>query len=173
MKKVFCVTLIILFFCLTMIPIGCRTTENDHALSDGSSESVTSLFMEKVYDEKGEISANGTKSLLDRIDPGIAAAFNYGTKQDPIYYLVPYEWGMKGFIYNHDLFQKKGWLTYSGVGGVPKTTEEFIDLLNKISDAGYIAYTLSLENEQYLHEYQYGFLAQYEGRGKSVAEFNV
>ena len=46
---------------------------------------------------------------------------------------------------------KKGWLTYSGVGGVPKTTEEFIDLLNKISDAGYIAYTLSLENEQYMH----------------------
>ena len=40
MKKVFCVTLIILFFCLTMIPIGCRTTENEHALSDGSSESV-------------------------------------------------------------------------------------------------------------------------------------
>ncbi len=136
--------------------------------SKNVAEDMTSLFMEKVYDENGEISANGTKSLLDRIDPNIASAFNYGTKQDPIYYLVPYEWGRKGFVYNHDLFQKKGWLTYSGIGGVPETTKEFIDLLNKISGAGHIAYTLSFDNEKYMHEYQYGFLAQYEGEEKAL-----
>ncbi len=130
---------------------------------------MTDVMTEKVYDANGEVAESGTKSIVDRIDPYFVDAYNYGTTAEPKYMHIPYEWGIRGFVYDYDLFEEEGWLTYSGYDGVPKTTAEFIDLLNKINVAGYYGYTMSPGDAGfYVHDYQHGFLAQYEGEEKAM-----
>lgn len=140
---------------------------------------ITSALTENAYDENGEVTftvdangkaiSNGTQSILDRIDPYFADAYNYGTDTAPTYYHLPYEWGIRGFVYDHDLFEEEGWLTYSGYDGVPKTTTEFLDLLGKIEKAGYYGYTMSPNDAGfYTHDYGYAFLAQYEGEDEAL-----
>ncbi len=130
---------------------------------------MTELIMEDAYDENGEISKNGTTSIADRLLPYFMEANNFGTAENAKYYHLPYEWGIRGFIYDHDLFEAEGWLDYSGYDGTPKTTTEFINLLQRISDKGYWGYTFSKQNASfYWHDYQYGFLAQYEGEKEAM-----
>ncbi len=130
---------------------------------------MTSVITADVYDANGEVSENGTQSILDRLDPYFKEAYNKGTADTPKYYQIPYEWGIRGFVYDYDLFEEEGWLTYDGYDGTPVTTEDFIDLLNKITGAGYYGYTMSPGDAGfYTHSWQYGFLAQYEGEEKAM-----
>lgn len=137
----------------------------DSFIDDDIMYDITGVYEEKVYDDKGNyVGENGTKSLLDRTDEYYVDAYNLGTEQEPAYYALPYEDTYKGFVYDHDLFEQKGWLNYSGIDGTPKTTTEFLDLLMKISQAQMIPYTLSTSDASfYYYNMFYSFMAQYEG----------
>lgn len=154
-----------------------KYVENNVALD------MTALINEDVYDANGEISANGTTSIADRLLPYFMTADNFGTTDNPKYYHLPYEWGIHGFIYDRDLLTEPyaegsqeslltkadGSYKYTGYEGTPKTTTEFKTLLQEISDKGYYGYTFSKNDAGfYWHDYQYGFLAQYEGEDEAM-----
>ena len=130
---------------------------------------ITDIYQADVYDSKGNyVGEGGTLSLLDRVDEYYVDAFNFGTETEPVYYALPYEDTYKGFVYDHDLFEQKGWLNYSGIDGTPKTTTEFIDLCVKIAKANMIPYTLSTSDASfYYYNMFYSFMAQYEGVDKA------
>ncbi len=141
----------------------------DEYVQKGVALEITDMMNEKVYDENGELSANGTKSLAERINPYFNTINNFGTTENPKYYNLPYEWGLHGFIYDHDLFEDEGWLHYSGLDGTPKTTTEFIQLLGEINKAGYAGWISSLSNiEWYWYDMYSTMLAQYEGEDQAL-----
>ena len=126
---------------------------------------VTDILEEKVYKANGELAAAGetaTMSMLDKQEPYFAWAWNEGAETDPVYYAFPYEYCLKGFIYDHDAIGK--FMDYDGWKGTPKTTDDFIDLLDRISD-NYTGITFAAQDSaaSYTHMFQYGFIAQYEG----------
>ena len=126
---------------------------------------VTDILEEKVYKDNGELAVAGetaTKSMLDKQEPYFGWAWNEGTETDPVYYAFPYEYCLKGFIYDHDAIGK--FMDYDGWKGTPKTTDDFIDLLDRISD-NYTGITFAAQDSAatYTHMFQWGFIAQYEG----------
>lgn len=151
------------------------SSDIDQFIDTGVMYDITDIYQEKVYDTKGNyIGESGTVSLLDRVDEYYVDAFNMGTETEPAYYAIPYEDTYKGFIYDHDLFEEKGWLNYSGIDGTPKTTTEFIDLLGRISRASMTAYTLSTSDASFYYANMlYSFMAQYEGVDNAWLNFTL
>lgn len=137
------------------------------------SRDITDILTEKVYDSaSGELSANGTESILDKLDDYYVYNYNFGTDDAPKYSYLPYEDFYKGFIYDHDLFKKNGWLHYSGRDGVPGTVDEFLKLCDEIRLAGYTPWTYSPSyTAMYTTLFNNGFVAQYEG--EEAAKLNL
>ena len=138
------------------------------------SADITDIISEKVYDEQGNLAkeGEGVKSILDILDPHYQNQYNIGTQTNPVYKYLPYEDCLTGFIYDYDLFSENGWLTYSGLDGTPKYTDEFIDLCNKIVKAGYTPWTTSMDTSWYPDNFYQGFVMQYEGEQNGVNEFD-
>lgn len=131
---------------------------------------VTDILQEKVYKDNGELAGAGetaTKSMLDKQDSYFAWAWNEGTETEPVYYAFPYEYCLKGFIYDHDAIGQ--FMDYDGWNGTPKTTDDFLDLLDRISD-NYTGITFAAQDSaaSYTHMFQYGFVAQYEGEAGAM-----
>ncbi len=85
------------------------------------------------------------------------------------YYALPYETSISGFVYDHDLFEEYGWLTFSGKDGLPKTMDEFFELLDLIYGADMIAWTGHFSN--YWQGWLSSFYAQYEGYDNAVLSY--
>lgn len=126
---------------------------------------ITDIVTEDIYDsETREVSEDGELSILDKMDPFYAETMNLGTKESPKYYCLPFEDCIYGLVYNHSLFEDNNWLTYSGLYGLPKTTAEFYDLLNRIYNAGYTCFTYAPNDAGfYAQQFNLGFVGQYEG----------
>ncbi len=149
---------------------------------------ITTVLSEKVYDANGELTLAtynnaGAKSIKDRMNPYFLQLNNFGTEASPKYYNLPYEWGISGFIYDRDLLLKPyveggtesllknadGTWKYDGYDGTPRTTTDFIQLLNDINDQGMIGFTYSMNDAPwYWKSTQSAFLAQYEGEAKAM-----
>lgn len=141
---------------------------------------LNDIVNEKVYLDNGELADmtynpetkkyelnNGaqapTKSMLDKLGAQWKDSYYYDSNSgiQAGYYALPYETSLAGFIYDHDLFEEKGWLDYSGIDGTPGTMNEFFDLLDRIVAANMIPFTY--KNEDYWGGISSAYLAQYEG----------
>lgn len=142
------------------------------------------LVQEKAYTESGELADghwdstagkwvydNATKSIEDKMKDSYKDAFwVQGTTADASgYYALPFETSITGFIYDHDLFVNMGWLNDSTPDGLPSTMEEFWELMDTITQAGYICYTSGPSN--YWDGMDAAFFAQYEGFDKAALDY--
>ena len=120
----------------------------------GVAEDITDLLGEKVYGEDGELSENGTISLLDKMDDYFVETFKWS---DGKYYGFPFEDCLQGLIYDEDLFKARRWK-------VPETMEEFYTLLNRMMQSSYTPFTWTgLQNSHYYTCLTTAIVAQYEG----------
>lgn len=119
----------------------------------GVAEDITDLLGEKVYGEDGELSENGTISLLDKMDDYFVETFKWS---DGKYYGFPFEDGLQGLIYDEDLFKARRW-------EVPETMEEFYTLLNRMMQSSYTPFTWTGANDFYFTCLTTAIVAQYEG----------
>ncbi len=124
---------------------------------------ISSCVHEQVYDDKGELAANGYKgvrySLRDRMDDYFAA--NY--QREGRYYGVPFEDNVMGLVYDVDLFEENGYT-------VPTNLEDFYSLLVTMSNAGIVPFTWA-SSPFYRNAITSTIVAQYEGI--EGAEMNV
>lgn len=99
-------------------------------------------------------------------------------QKDGKYYALPYTEGISGVVYDHDLFQEKGWLIYGngpdGVAGtyddgLPATMEQFEQLLGKMVNQGVFPFMWTGQYDFYVQFLLNSLWAQYEG----VDNFNL
>lgn len=157
----------------------CYLFHRDFANS-GLVYNLNDIVNEKVYLENGEmadmtynpatkqyeLNANAeapTMSLLDKLGAQWKDAYYYDDNSALTagYYALPYETSLEGFVYDHDLFEERGWLNYSGIDGTPETIDDFFDLLDRIVGANMIPFTY--KNGDYWAGVGSAYLAQYEG----------
>ncbi|MBO5480796.1 MAG: hypothetical protein J6A63_06390 [Clostridia bacterium] len=115
---------------------------------------ATSSIQDKMYDVHKE------GHYLDESDLTVGAEVLPSG-----YYSLPFEDSLTGFVYDHDLFEEEGWLIYDGPNGLPKTEEDFFDLLDTIYDANMIPFTYAANDayDYFSRGLTQAFLAQYEG----------
>ena len=138
----------------------------------GVAYDVTDIMTANVYDEKGNVKLNATgdgwetqqKSLASRISVDYyKEAFNLGTEEAPSYFAIPYEDSVSGFVVDWNLFVEEGWNNYSGLDGMPGTMTEFKDLLLRIQNAGYSAFSYSTHVGYYTPSIQRAVQAKVDG----------
>ncbi len=121
---------------------------------NGVAEDASTIWTDKVYDENGEfVGVGGTKSMLDKVDPWFVDAFKY---DDGKYYGFPYEDSLKGFVYDADLFEEKGY-------EVPETMDDFYDLIDDMVKDGITPFTWTGANDFYFTTMTTSIVVQYEG----------
>ena len=126
----------------------------EYYVQNGVAEDATAIWTEKVYDVNGElVGSGGTKSMLDKVDPWFVDAFKYN---DGKYYGFPYEDSLKGFVYDADLFEEKGYQ-------VPETMDEFYDLIDNMVKDGITPFTWTGANDFYFTTMTTGIVVQYGG----------
>lgn len=81
-------------------------------ITNGLSYDTTAWVTEKVYDENGDLASQtglkATTSIIDTMYDGWADKFNFGTKENPAFYGMPWRLAFGGIIYDADLFATKG-----------------------------------------------------------------
>ena len=81
-------------------------------ISDGLVYDTTKWVTAKVYDENGDLASEtgleATTSIVDTMYDGWANEFNFGTKEAPAFYGMPWRLSFGGIIYDADLFAAKG-----------------------------------------------------------------
>ena len=141
----------------------------------GYAMDITDAMFEDCYDENGELVAEettGTKSIADKLNPIYLDDWKVTVANKANRYVaLPYESNLYGFVYNYDLFKSNNLLHYSGLDGTPKTTDEFVQLLDELQTIGYKGFTHQPHDAPYYtHNFNYTFLRQYEG--KEAAQLN-
>ena len=135
---------------------------------------IDSTMRANVYDDSGALSVTvdpatgavtptGTKNILDKMDDDFDASF---LQADNKYYSLPFEDSIVGFVYDHDLFIERGWLTEDENGNVnyPQTMNAFFGLLDNIQRSGCIPFTYSPSDASfYTSNIVSSVAAQYEG----------
>ena len=136
---------------------------------------ITDIVTEKVYDADGNLAeeGKGVKSIIDMLDKHYVNQYNRGTNEKPKYQYLPYEDCLTGFIYDYELFAENGWLNYSGLDGTPKYTDEFLDLCDRIVEAGYIPWTTSMDTGWYPDNLYQGYVMQYEGEKDALLNLTL
>ena len=141
---------------------------------------MTKYVKANVYDANGEVVISGTKgaevtagggtqSIMDRLNPYFLKIDNFGTESNPVFYSLPYEWCLHGFIYDYDLLKNENLLKYDGLDGTPETVDEYFELLDALSLKGISTFVCSMsEARWYWNDLQYGFVAQYEGEDRAL-----
>lgn len=122
-------------------------------VQNGVAEDITELLTEKVYDENGELSDNGTVSLLDRTDDYFVDTFKW---KDGKYYGFPFEDSLQGLIYDEDLFNERRWT-------VPTTMKDFYKLIARMANSSVTPFTWTGANDFYFTCLTTAIVAQYEG----------
>ena len=136
---------------------------------------ITDIVTEKVYDADGNLAeeGKGVKSIIDMLDKHYVNQYNRGTNENPKYQYLPYEDCLTGFVYDYELFADNGWLNYSGLDGTPKYTDEFLDLCDRIVEAGYIPWTTSMDTGWYPDNLYQGYVMQYEGEKDALLNLTL
>lgn len=135
---------------------------------------ILDILAEKCYDDDGELTESGaTKSILSKLKSfykeGWAMTDSSGVDH---YYALPYEWNLYAFNYNYDMFKEYGLLNYSGLDGTPKTTDEFLDLLDDLYNLSIKGFTHQpYDAPWYTQNFNYGFLRQYEGKDEAILNY--
>ena len=120
----------------------------------GVAEDITDLLGEKVYGEDGELSENGTISLLDKMDDYFVETFKWS---DGKYYGFPFEDSLQGLIYDEDLFNERRWT-------VPTTMSDFYKLIARMANSSVTPFTWTgTINAFYYTCLTTAIVAQYEG----------
>lgn len=134
---------------------------------------LSNILSEDCYDNNGELVDTGaTESILDKMKDIFVDGFAMSDAQGVNhYYALPYEWNLYSFNYNYDMFKEYDLLHYSGLDGTPKTTDEFLELLDELYNLSIKGFTHQpYDAPYYAQNFNYAFLRQYEGRAE--AELN-
>ncbi len=160
---------------------------------DGASilADITDVVTAKSYDDEGNLVANGTKSISDRIiDDSYRDYYNYGTDAQPSFYALPFAVFPGGIIYDAEIFDKYA-LYFKANGtigakqadidnrtcgtgpdgelgtyddGMPATWEQFKELLYNMAYAKSVTPFIWSGNNDYPKEYLCASIyANYEG----------
>lgn len=139
--------------------------------SKGLSMNISDILTEKCYDDEGELSEDGaTKSILDKLKNFYKEGWSIVDGETASYYALPYEWNLYAFNYNYGLI--KDYLVYDGLDGTPKTTDDFIDLLDELESQDIKGFTHQpYDASWYAQNFHYGFLRQYEGKDQAILNY--
>ena len=138
----------------------------------GVAYDLTDIMTAKVYDAFGNVTLaedgkswkTQQRSLADKISVDYYKdAFNLGTEENPSYFSIPYEDSLSGIVVDWDLFVEEGWNNGTGIDGMPGTFNEFTQLLLKIQQAGYSAFTYSTHVGYYTPSIQRAVQAKVDG----------
>lgn len=160
----------------------------DALIENNIAADITSLVTENVYSGSGEIVENGTNSISSNMKDYVKVAYNVGTEAQPKYYSIPYAASIMGIVYDADLFAQKDYYfnsndeiisttDYSNTAlslgsdgiesyddGLPKTWEQFKDLMQVMRSDGVIPFTWAYNPVIYYRIAPLvSFWAQYEG----------
>lgn len=143
------------------------------------SDVVTDIL--SAYDEDA--------SIEDKLD---GAMKNFLTAKDGNYYAIPFYEGFYGFIYDADMFELNGWFfdesgnftkknkstgidgkagTYDD--GLPKTYEQFGQLIDEIRGDGVTPFVYSSETMVYFVNALANYWADYEGKEKMQRNWSL
>lgn len=154
---------------------------------------MTSVVNEKVYDEKGNLAAEGqgTYSILDRMYPEFKSVYKITENGSEKYYGLPHFAPVSGLIYDADFFNENKWFfdkdgkigvrnddpnvgpgpdgdystTYDN--GEPATWENFMELVSAINRKGYKAFTWTATYEYPKVYYMQSLYVNYEGKNNA------
>ena len=122
-------------------------------------EDLTDIANEKIYGDDGNLVADGqtgTKSIVDKMNPKNVQQHTVDNKLVSL----PYEKMVWGFVYDHDLFAEKGYLSYgNGPDGLPDTYDDglpatfadFKNLFSRMTTDNICPFTYSTGNTWYLN----------------------
>ncbi|MGN1052655.1 MAG: ABC transporter substrate-binding protein [Candidatus Scatosoma sp.] len=150
------------------------TSKIDVYFSDGVRlEELNYLgLLADVTDIMDDKSGTENKSILDKMSDAQKEFYNVGTASSPKYTALPYQLSPTGIVYDHDLFVERGFLDdYEGPDGqpgtqddgLPRTYEEFKDLLLTMKRSGVTPFSWSCDYEFYTGFLLRSIWAQYEG----------
>lgn len=139
-------------------------SDNQYFYLNNVCADITPYLEADIYNANGEyVKAGGVSSILDKMDPYYVESFK---QKNGKYYSVPYEDSILGFVYDHDLFISKKWLTEDKSGKVnyPQTIDEFYAMLDKIVRSGCIPFTYApMDAVFYTSAFSTMLVAQHEG----------